>query len=235
MGMGEGKLFLVGECQQINIEGGKKIEKSPFGEPHSEAWWLQELSMGGWMTDEEQGVGIGFWYFSTNTHNYKGGNGDFTVKTGRYKPVQVIEVGTISDGTIWHPVPLGVVCSGEHSIIWGSSCWEYVVQIWAWRNTRWAKIRVTQVTWKSFDSLKLSKGWERGKDRGTLSQLRETWDCYVCPCWDKYLLEYTGMKGLHIHHWRPHGSGKHRRQNSWVCRPRGNKSSCNFFVCLKLF
>lgn len=52
------------------------------------------------MTDEEQGVGIGFWYFSTNTHNYKGGNGDFTVKTGRYKPVQVIEVGTISDGTI---------------------------------------------------------------------------------------------------------------------------------------
>lgn len=36
MGMGKGKLFLIGECQQINMEKQKKIEKSPFGKHHSD-------------------------------------------------------------------------------------------------------------------------------------------------------------------------------------------------------
>jgi len=36
MGMGEGKLFLIGECQQINTEEGKKIENSPFGKHQSD-------------------------------------------------------------------------------------------------------------------------------------------------------------------------------------------------------
>jgi len=37
--------------------------------------------------------------FPQNTHYSRGGNGDF-MKTGRYKPVQVIKVSTIGDGMI---------------------------------------------------------------------------------------------------------------------------------------
>lgn len=36
MGMGEGKFFLIEECQQINIEKGKKIQKSPLGKHRSD-------------------------------------------------------------------------------------------------------------------------------------------------------------------------------------------------------
>lgn len=36
MGMGKGRLFVTGECQPINVEGGWKKEKSPFGKHHSD-------------------------------------------------------------------------------------------------------------------------------------------------------------------------------------------------------
>lgn len=54
--------------------------------------------MGGWMFDEEQGIGIVLRYFST--HYSRERNGDFMVKTGGYKPVQEIKVSTIGDGMI---------------------------------------------------------------------------------------------------------------------------------------
>lgn len=54
--------------------------------------------MGGWMFDEEQGIGTVLRYFST--HYSRGGNSDFMVKTGGYKPVQEIKVSTIGDGMI---------------------------------------------------------------------------------------------------------------------------------------
>ena len=43
------------------------------------------------------------------------------VKSGRDQLVQVIEVNTISDGLIWHPLPPSVMHWKQHSIILGVS------------------------------------------------------------------------------------------------------------------
>ena len=43
------------------------------------------------------------------------------VKSGRHQLVQVIEVNTISDGLIWHPLPPSVMHWEQHRIILGVS------------------------------------------------------------------------------------------------------------------
>ena len=65
--------------------------------------------MDGWRFDEEQILAQSHSIFHKILINYKEGNGDFMVKTGRHKLVQVIKVNTVNDGMIRHPVPPDVM------------------------------------------------------------------------------------------------------------------------------
>lgn len=194
-------------------------------------WWLMKT------VDVSEWVGVywrtGYWhslivFFHKILISYKEGNGDFMVKTGRHKLVQVIKINTISHGMIWHPVSPEMMHQEEHSIIfWGLLARNTWLESGHEETSYGPKLRVTHITQenKTIWLFKIVKG-ERDRERvKNCSRLKKIYGCYVreCPCLGKYILEYTEVKQLCVHNLLSNGLEKYWRLKNSLFRWRENR------------
>lgn len=192
----------------------------------SQRWLMKTGGVNGWV---EVWWKTRYWhslvvFFHKIFINYKKGNGDFMVNTGRQSLVQTQGY----HHQWWDDLtscPPAVKHWEEHSTIfrvlarntWLVSCHE--------ETSDGSKLSMTQVTLENkkcwlFKTVKDETVMERQK---SCSRPKETHDCYVrrWPCFGKYILKLQDWMGLmSIYNLLSNGSEKHWTLNNWVSRRR---------------